>query len=146
MPSPGRALFLKPLQNKRFAQSFARAYRGGGTEHLISQKKTHGRVKHPEASGVQWGMNANRSKRLPLIVAVMTEWPSGMTTLATREGEASDMGVYDPGTGTVDYVIPQREFFGSVSARHRGNIDTETADDRATREAFRSAAAKYGYR
>lgn len=92
-------------------------------------------------------MNAKRpSNRLPLIVAVMTEWPSGMTTLTTREGSSGDLGVYDPCNGTVDYAIPQREFFGAVSARHRGDIDAETADARATREAFRSAAAKYGYR
>lgn len=92
-------------------------------------------------------MNAKRpSKRLPLIVAVMTEWPTGLVQVSSREGTAAELGVHESANGEASYIIHHREFFGSVSARHRGDIDAETADARATREAFRTAARRYGYK
>jgi hypothetical protein len=86
------------------------------------------------------------TKRLPLIVCVMTEWPSGFVQIASREGTTADLGVDESANGETSHTIPHREFFGAVSARHHGDIDAETADARATREAFRAAARKYGYR
>lgn len=81
-------------------------------------------------------------KRLPVIVCEMTEWPSGYVQLTTREGTP---GITESANGEITHAIPQREFFGAVSARHHGDIDAETADARATREAFRAAAHRYGY-
>jgi hypothetical protein len=82
------------------------------------------------------------SKRV-MIVCVMVVWPSGMVTLHNREGDSGELGTHDY-NGETSYIIPQREFFGAISARHHGDIDAETADARATREAFRAAAGRYG--
>jgi hypothetical protein len=86
------------------------------------------------------------TKRLPRIAVVMTEWPSGFVTLTDRELAGDRTLGIEEFNGQASYTIPRDEFYGAVSARHHGDIDAETPDARATREAFRSAAAKYGYR